>query len=212
MCAVFVADRQVGTGFLVGEDLVLTASQIVAPWLDGSVGRAALEVRFDLRTGRRGIVSPGSRFGGDAPVAYRPHGTGPGALGYALLRLDGAPGALPIGGERVESAGAVRGWISLRDHGYVEPRDPLFVVFCPRGEPVTLATGATGWAADPTRIQHTASVTAGAAGAPCFTPLLEIVGMHLGSGGELHEAVSIEAVVADLNERGHGFSVDPVFS
>ena len=60
VCRIECGERLLGTGFLIGSDLVLTADHVLSPLWDGSVSLSEITFRFDLTTGsRKKIVTEG---------------------------------------------------------------------------------------------------------------------------------------------------------
>src|SRR5262249_26627828 len=96
----------------------------------------------------------------------------PDELDYALVRLAGTPGRMPIGGERGERDAGPRGWLDVPPTA-TNPNAgrPLFILQYTRGERLQLAfdpEGILGLNANDTRIQLQVSSDAGASGAPGF--------------------------------------------
>src|SRR5205085_2224422 len=131
----------VGTGFLVGPDLVLTSYHVLAGVLQGIVSRTQVSFRFDRVQHSADVTHEGlsiklldseawlvdhspSEFG----VSQAP---GPVELDFALVRL-----ASPVGNE------PDRGWIWLPSHPPPAgaPTD-LCILQHPRGKPLRAASG-----------------------------------------------------------------------
>jgi hypothetical protein len=214
------AGRALGTGFLVGPDLVLTADLVVG----AGDRRQDLVVRFDTRTGHDGaVITPGSVFRVDEIVARREFSEPAEALGYALLRIREAPGALLIG-QRTGTAGQLRRWMELSGpFPRLRVGTSLSIVHRPLAEgSLTLTKGegaVRGFSADGTRVYHALQTVAGSAGSPLLTADLDPVAFHVGlppadpaapHGSGV--AVLLEAVLDDLRERGLGHLLGAVFS
>ncbi len=213
------AGRVLGAGFLVGPDLVLTADGVVD---SPEHADEELVVRFDTRTGHDGtLLTAGSVFEVERVVARsgREAGTG---LGYALLRIREAPGAMLIG-QRSGTVGRLRRWMELS-----EPIAPVragmsFAIVHRRlGGSLTLSTSEAavlGVSGDGTRAYHALGTVTGSAGSPCFNAGLEPVAIHVGTSHDdagapegAGVAVLLAAVLADLRARGLGHLLGAVFS
>lgn len=219
VCRIERRGEGVGTGFLVGVDLVLTASHVVEELYSRRSASGELQVRFDYKVDRRGqAVTTGTMFGLDKDwlVAQREYGEGPDQLDYAILRVSNSPGAQPIGGARAEASAALRKWIE------VTARPPLVVP----GEGLImvhhLATGPLKLELDPkaviaispdnARVYHTLITDPGSSGAPCFNYNFELVAFNSGLRSHIDSAapqrmgvgILMGAVLQDLKERGLG--------
>jgi hypothetical protein len=149
VCRIEDGAQPLGTGFLVGSDLVLTNYHVVDRYIDKGQSSAGLGCRFDFA-----VETSGTNTGTVRPVAEGAHwiidsakhsaadlddkGGLPdsGELDYALIRLRESAG------EDIEN-GQRRGWIEVSMlPAPLEERDICFIVQHPKGEPVKVATGA----------------------------------------------------------------------
>jgi hypothetical protein len=207
-----------GTGFLVGPDRVLTCAHVVDTLFDadgatprGDRAARAVTLRFDFRRTERGPDLRGVAHWlhpTDWYVAHSPVG----ALDYALLRVDGAPGLAPPGAESgSQSRGArARGWVELPTPPLLPHRDQLLLIMQhPVGEPLALAIGAQCGdlpaAGDPV-LRYTTRTEKGSSGAPCFDAQWGLVALHRGSDGgrdgqRANEGRLLAAIRADLERR-----------
>ncbi|MDF1505269.1 trypsin-like peptidase domain-containing protein [Roseisolibacter sp. H3M3-2] len=207
-----------GTGFLVGPDRVLTCCHVVdALFTEGgaaprdATAARAVTLRFDFRRTAdgpdlRGVahwLHPTEWYVAHSPV---------GALDYALLRIDGAPGLAPPGadsGSQLRGARA-RGWIELPTPPLAPHEEQLlFIMQHPVGEPLALAIGtqcgdlpADGDAV----LRYTTRTEKGSSGAPCFDAQWGLVALHRGSDGgpegpRANEGRLLSAIRADLEAR-----------
>lgn len=222
VCRIEAADDEklaFGTGFLVGDDLVLTNFHVRELLLHAGKEPAC---RFDYRrlagslAVRSGTVVPAAKREA-AWVAWREYapsdvvegGAHPTAeqLDYALLRLADAVGRFAPG--RDEEAGAGRGHYVLKpDVPAFEPGEDVVVLQHPAGEPLKVAVGNAIASAVPRRSAHDAPTEGGTSGSPCFDLNLKLRALHHATDPrdpqrpKFNQAVPIALVAADLAARG----------
>ena len=123
-------------------------------------------------------------------------------LDYALLRLEGYPGAEPVGGRHSASSAPMRGWVDLlASVADPTPQMPVLILQHPRGGPLQLSMGHV-LETSPTRIWHAANTEPGSAGAPCFGPEWKLMGLQSAGGPKWNEAIRISAIVRSLERQG----------
>ncbi len=190
-----------GTGFLVGPDLVLTNYHVVKNAAGGSASQGSIRCRFDYKAvTSSNVISAGREvaLARDGIVAFQPYSQAdlqpsggewkPHELDYALLRLSEKIGDQPIG-PSAEPGATLRGWIPVGiDPPSVEKTDPLLIVQHPQDldalpaiklKPMQLAIGAVlEVASGSTRVRHDASTLPGSSGSPCCNANLELVALH----------------------------------
>lgn len=207
--------KALGTGFLVGPDLVLTNYHVVMDYLPGPDGRAPksdtsqLACRFDFSTEQPQIdgnvvpvvtdspflsFAPFSRFDpGDAgglPVV--------GEADYALLRI-----SRKIGDE------GKRKWGRLSN---MVPRpaspDTLIILQHPEGAPLKLAIGTVlRLNQNETRLLYSTNTEGGSSGSPCFNFNLELVALHHGGdpdhsrSAEFNQGVPVERILDHIRKN-----------
>lgn len=216
VCKVEIDGNALGTGFLVGPQVVLTNWHVLREAQKaGNTG--GLGFRFDYRVLTQGGRDPGQLIGLDASgvVDFSPcspaedkadsdHPDKPpptaDELDYALLRL-----AQPAGNER--------GFIALPDRTPVlEAGAPLIIVQYPDGGPLKLAIdtdSVIGEVCDGLRLRYKTNTVAGSSGSPCFTMDWDIVALHhLGDPASkapgYNQGIPIGLVREKLVKRGHG--------
>ena len=204
------SERPIGSGFLVGPDLVLTNYHVVSERTDPST----LRFRFGRMNQLSGIRQEGESAGAstrsDWLVDWSPYAESEGPSGasaepptdeeldFALVRLDAA-------------IGEHRGWIEL-------PRQPLEVsagailgiLQHPRGRPLSVAVGPASERLNvsATRYFYEVDTEAGSSGSPVFTSELELIGLHHAGTTTANRAVPAwriagrEAVSRALPEPG----------
>lgn len=201
-------DRQgqvssLGTGFLVGPDLVLTNHHVVSdtikwwqkePHNQMHWARASqLIIRFDHKQ-----LADGTTINEGTPLRLADNwlvdASPPSAvdlqivksglpaldeLDYALLRLNTPAGNQPP----TDSANTTpRGWIALpSSDDPPAPGDALIIMQHPAGQPLKLAfesDGVIGLNANRTRITYRTNTEHGSSGSPCFNANWQLVALH----------------------------------
>ena len=224
VCRVEIGDQAMGTGFLLGPSVVMTNYHVVNSVIEGTNGHKPedIQVRFDYKERSDGSPVEGVTFdvaGADWLIDFSPYDevdlvspkpteAAVDKLDYALLRLDDAPGARPIGGQADEGA-AKRGFIELPATPYnFQPQSPLFIVQHPRGKPLKLAldtqavveTNTNG-----TRVRYRTNTEPGSSGSPVFDQDWNLVALHHSGEPKFkpswNEGIPLPAIVALLRQR-----------
>lgn len=214
-------DNALGTGFLIGPDLVLTNQHVLKArdYLPEAV------MRFGYQTDAAGVIARGRAFG----FVQDFYTASPSAeLDYALVRLREAPlaamlaePALALGTLReLMMAGRHRGYLALTPRIVIEGAQ-VNIVQHPDGDPmkVVLTQNYVVHRTD-TRLQYVADTMEGSSGAPVFNQKWEVVALHHSGSpyppnglGELakkawkgkfrvNEGIPIRAILEDLRARG----------
>jgi hypothetical protein len=188
VCRVDFGGNALGTGFLVGPDLVLTNWHVVER-AASSAGFGSVSCLFDYMSTAEGARPDGTRIAlhhdalvdsspySRAELTDRPDDPLPAddELDYALLRLDRA-----IGSEAAD--GGSRGWLVLSgDAAVPRPGDPLMILQHPDGAPLKLALDTQAILAvnaNGTRIRYATNTDPGSSGSPCFTLDWDLVALH----------------------------------
>jgi hypothetical protein len=209
-----------GTGFLVGPDLVITNHHVVADVLSGQSPVGNVVCRFDYRLLADGkTLNPGTAFrlhASDWRVDDSPYSADdPDKLDYALLRLDGSLGKMPVNPR--EPNGQPRGWFMVPPGPVtLKPGDPLHIVQHPDARPLELAldTGAIiGLNDNGTRVRYRTNTEPGSSGSPCCDANWNLVALHhvgdprygsFSKKGDWNQGVLFDAIVRLLNERSLG--------
>lgn len=184
----------VGTGFLVGPDLVLT-NQHVREQADFDRRRADARFRFGYRV-REDQTTDGGTLHRLADPWYVHHSVVE-KLDYALVRLAAKAGDEPIGS--YENAPA-RAWLSA---GADQPlvHQSLYVIQHPKGDTLKVAEGtlrvnANGW------LDYDVNTERGSSGSPVLDNRWQLVGLHSREGaGDVNRGVSMMAIRADLPDN-----------
>lgn len=211
----------IGSGFLVGPDLILTAYSVVEYLLKAGEAKegngkqpSPFACRFDYvremdRTHQGIVVTPASSW----LVHHSRYSTsdiqrGEGLpaeqeLDYALIRLSTA-----VGNQPGRSGNGQRGWIDAgRRTKTTQPGDTLFILQHPEGQPLRLSAGRVlGSNANDTRMRYDAETIAGSSGSPCFDAAFNLVAMHHGgvkTGPQRYNVgIPIGLIVKHLHRAG----------
>jgi hypothetical protein len=173
--------RRLGTGFLVGPDLVMTNHHVVARVIQGDDDPAKTCVRFDYKrledgaifdTGMCCDLASDWLLSSSPPSPSDESGEGlpsPEQLDYALLRL-----TRPVGTEAARAPGTLepgpRGWVAIPEAAPPpEIGSALVIVQHPEAGPMQLAVDVVlGRNENGTRLRYRTNTSAGSSGAPCF--------------------------------------------
>ncbi len=198
--------KPIGTGFLVGPDLVLTNHHVIEPMLTGG---STAQCRFDYLTDaagievRRGVEAP---LAADWHVISRPHDCAdvslddtalpaPDNLDFALMRL-----ATPVGDTARQGDlgpdNPARGWIAIDPLLTAVQGDDLFILQHPLGAPLKLGIGrVTKDKGQGLRLQHDVTTEPGSSGSPVFNRHLSLVALHhVGDPNSFRNAAFNQAV------------------
>jgi S1-C subfamily serine protease len=177
---------QLGSGFLVGPDLVLTANHVV-----GSTPPQQVDLLFDYKVAVDAVApAPGSKHRTAEIVARNP------VLDFALLRVEGTPGAGP------------RGWLTPDAH---TPKvgEPLLILQHPMGDPLKMCAGSVS-SVQSAVLRYTTNTRSGSSGSPCFTLDWRLVALHTSGSADANHATPLPAIVAALQQQGKALA--PPFS
>jgi len=231
VCRIDYADLSppgIGTGFLVGADLVLTNWHVIrrleeAPEANKPEIAKELRFRFDLLERADAVEAKGratsAKLGNGSPVLRSSPAAGieikagagePGmdALDYALVRLAEHVGNDPVPGGMT---GETRGYIQLRTAmPQPAPDSALMVLQHPlRGELQFAIGKVLGPNGTGSRVKHTAATQRGSSGSPVLDAALGPVALHNGTrpGTEqakqpYNTAVPLVHIVRDLKDAG----------
>ena len=179
-----VEGKNYGTGFLVGDDLLLTNYHVVEPEVTGVALPSELGFRFDYSTAngadRQGVVVRAAKNWLVTSASYsaadlKINAGVPAAseLDFALIRL-----AEPIGAE--SASNAARNFIPMSPKApTVKEGDVVFIVQHPQGGPLALASGVVEKPVPGgLRIRYDANTEAGSSGSPVFDASLNLVSLH----------------------------------
>jgi|GEM_PF-2066749 len=219
--------RAIGTGFLVGPDLLLTNQHVLKN--ERSLEEAV--IRFDYQNDLKGIISSPGRVVKIRTDFY--HASPANKLDYALVRLEEEPlkevmledekeaeNLLPIDLIRM---GKHRGYLALAPRE-IRHKDRVNIIQHPNGDPLKVVMTQNHVAADmtDTRVHYIADTMGGSSGSAVFNRQWEVIALHhagkpyppLPAGHELpgaeknwrdqyqvNEGIPIRAILEDLKAK-----------
>lgn len=201
------AGKYFGTGFLIGNDLVMTNEHVVQYAYTGkspfTLSGSSIEVSFDFRTASS-MVECTTLAATGWLVASDPGQRADGSKGldYAILRLAKEMGDAQIG---ATSGAARRGFFRTVVQDLVVP-EPLLILHHPfdvisgKPSPMQLTIGFVS-ETENSDIRHTANTLKGSSGSPVFNSHCEVVGLHYWGDDGFNAAKKIEAIKADLASK-----------
>jgi V8-like Glu-specific endopeptidase len=213
-----IGGHAIGTGFLVGESLLLTNWHVVENGVAGAV------TLFDHKVAAPGAVAVAGRsipFGNDWLVASSGHDAIPveqgedgpplGTWDFALVRL-----AEPVGAQTI-GPGQKRGHYTL-DGGLYDfnTAEALFIMGHPNGDPMRLSQGVPANAKRTkfsNRVRYWTNTEGGSSGSPVFNKDWRIVAQHHATGPtvdpskfdlqtkDFNQGVPISGIVQELRKQ-----------
>jgi hypothetical protein len=172
--------RAVGSGFLIGEDLVLTNCHVAAQFqrvatVPPGAARFAMKLASD-GSDQQGETIP---FAADWLRRSSPIGT----LDYAVIAL-AAPSARPV--------------LPVPAPYTFEPGDIYLILHHPEGAPLKVSAGTfDALSPDGRSISYTVNTEPGSSGSPVFTMGWQHVALHRAGGPQANSGVPLTAISAD---------------
>jgi len=211
--------RPVGTGFLIGPDLLLTNQHVLKDerWLEDAV------IRFEYQNDLNGISSPGKVVKISTDFY---HASPAEELDYALVRLEEKPleeimikdkseaeNLLPIDLIRM---GKHRGYLALAPRD-IKHQERVNIIQHPNGDPLKVVMTQNRVAADmtDTRVHYLADTDGGSSGSAVFNRQWEVVALHhagkpypplppdknKGKQYRVNEGIPMRAILKDLKAK-----------
>ncbi len=177
VCKVLRNGSGIGTGFLVGPDLVMTCAHVFPP----GTPPADWSVVFDYLSAEQTLASLPAL----AVMAECAHSTTD-QFDFVVLRIDPAV------------KGQNRGFFSPADYN-VSDGEPMFLLQMPKADqPVSLNVGVLADANENTgQIAYTANTAPGSSGSPVFNAAWQLVAMHYhGQHGVANHGIWMKAILA----------------
>ncbi|MCY1023432.1 trypsin-like serine peptidase [Pyxidicoccus sp. MSG2] len=176
VCRIQFGHAPMGTGFLIGRDLVLTNHHVLSAVFSGGVPPAQVRCVFDAIGPESAAAQRSCALATHWDVAHSPPSgvdlladpktADPGAdeLDFAVVRL-----AEPAGDDT--GPAGLRGWVELPDTFFVQQGDPLVILQHPRGQPLHVAVDTEAILAvnrSDNRVRYRTNTEPGSSGSPCF--------------------------------------------
>jgi hypothetical protein len=213
-----------GSGFLVGSDLLLTNYHVIEPLLENKADPDSVTCLFDYKESIEGLTlnnKQGTEVGlkaSDWRVDEKPpsdfdwnHTLGDASedeLDYGLVRLAEKIGEDPVGGDTADMNAQPRGWIDLtKEPPEVIPGNQVFLIQHPMGGPLQMSVGAVKeFNGRKTRLRYDANSKVGSSGSPCFNGKLELVGLHhafdlVNKPPQWNQAIPFGLVLSELKKK-----------
>jgi Trypsin-like peptidase domain/Effector-associated domain 1 len=204
--------NKLGTGFLVGPDLILTNFHVVDEVkTDANIAETTCLFDFRDEAGQAGSASKACGLSSNWLVAKslfsQSDVTGNGEpqaneFDYALLRLSEKVG------HAVGTGGGKRGWFDLvAERPLLAMRDFVVVPQHAEGRPLEVAWGVVmSFNSVGNRVRHNATTNNGSSGAPCLTANLEVFGLHHATDPHpnpaFNQAIPLDLIALDLKNKG----------
>jgi hypothetical protein len=192
--------RICGTGFLVGNDLVMTNHHVICMADHHALSGVAIKLAFGYRSKQTDAVHYNLSEQDWLVASDR-------VLDYAILRVHGNPGSDPI----VSKGTLARGYFKLVNETPQE-NEPLLILQHPfdkiEGNPSTLRL-TIGFSyrseeGQPTHVlRHSANTDEGSSGSPVFSGRMDLIGLHNWGGPKHNEAIKVGLIRDHLKSTGH---------
>jgi hypothetical protein len=181
--------RAIGTGFLIGPELVLTNDHVRAEFHNRP---ESVALRFGFAETLGETVGGCHLYRLDS-VNWHVASSTPDLLDYCILRLGEEAGRHAIG---IEKISPLRGWIELIRQS-VSDDQALFVLQHPYGETLKFANGGLcrlsgHW------LEYRVNTNPGSSGSPVFNNRWQCVGLHSRAGRSVNRGVQISSILDAL--------------
>ncbi len=230
ICRVEINGQAVGTGFLLGPDIVITCYHVMERVINGPDVKEDVILRFDYKLmGDGKTLNAGTmyqlakddwlidfsyysqldRFVHEDMAERDCH-----ELDYALLRTDGKPGEEWLSDMAIYTGPLWRKHMCISQKGQDFKNDmPLYIMHHPDGDPLTLTQDTSAVIRvnnNKTRVRYRTNTEYGSSGSPCFTINWELIAIHQSGDPDFHpshkpeynQGVPIAIVLALLEKRG----------
>lgn len=199
--------RDLGTGFLVASDLLMTNYHVLQDVIEARVDARRVILRFDYKQSG-GVAGKGTTHSlhHDWLVAA----STPNNLDYVVVKLAEHAGDALI---RLESGLHQRGFLTTSNSVSVNIGDPLMIIQHPAGLHLKLAMGTVRRfipTDNPRYVKYDANTLEGSSGSPCFSTSWSLVALHHRGGESENQGVLLSSIVADLNSKDISLALPPV--
>ena len=230
VCRVKVIDdsgnARYGTGFLVGEDMLLSNHHVFEPVIKNPALAAHVVCKFDYEVDASGnTINPGIDLhisdhnpvlSSSPPCSFDLYGTPDvnvdwptDCLDYALVKMADRIGSLPYGlnGDKTSSpTAATRGWVkkSTTPVTLFKGSNIIIIQYPDRG-PMKIALGPrmiVGCDDNEMRVRYTVNTMEGSSGSPCFDADFNRIALHnmgdLNYSAKYNQGIPADRIIADL--------------
>jgi hypothetical protein len=189
--------RGVGTGSLVGADVVLTNAHVAELAQQAGAGRA----QFDYAVDGNGAPRAG-RVVAFAATWLREHSPED-ELDFALVDL-----AERVGEENAAD-GLRREWLTAERHTF-KRGEPVFILQHPQADRLKIGVGSVAdyLMGPPPRVRYSTNTMEGSSGSPCFNMNWELVALHRAGGTTANSGVPLSAILDRVKWTGLSDTTD----
>ncbi|WP_166481722.1 effector-associated domain EAD1-containing protein [Scytonema sp. UIC 10036] len=201
ICQIRIPGITVGTGFLVGVDLVMTNYHVISSAHHNPSISRMVTLRFDYKTDKGGLADEAKvqkyYLARDDQwlVDYSPQNE----LDYALLRVRNTPGEQPIGGQE---GAPPRGWLTPHKYTFGQG-EPLVILQHPKAAPLKISIGSVIYEqVGHYYVSYSANTDEGSSGAPCFNSDWNLVAIHHYGDSRGNRGVIFSHILEHMHEKG----------
>ncbi len=206
----------IGTGFLVGPDIVLTNDHVVQ---DETFQKnpESIVCQFDYKKISDTVLNPGTEYklSEDWLITSSPNeknkkgyytdDPGIDTLDYALLRLEQKVGKKSLGNPAIEDKNTERGWFRLLSKPYdFAPNSPLIILQHPDGDSLKMAIETQAIqqiTPSGAMVKYNTNTQGGSSGSPCFDLDWNLVALHHSGAEGFNAGTPISLIVEDLKQK-----------
>ena len=220
-----IGGKPKGTGFLIGDSLLLTNWHVVKSKIEGAVAvfdnKVSPTGKGEQDAGRVVAFATDwlvARSIHDIPaVELGPDGPQEGNWDFAVVRLSEPVGTQAVGPDPKAKDTDKRGYYLLDGNPYhFEEAEPILILGHPSGRPVQLSYASPS-GVKPTkylnRVRYQTNTEGGSSGSPVFNRDWRVVALHHGAGptstpgefnlrtGDFNQGIPISAIIAELKKQ-----------
>ncbi|ADB19103.1 hypothetical protein Psta_4459 [Pirellula staleyi DSM 6068] len=196
VCRVEIDGSAIGSGFLVGSDLIITNYHVLRSQIDDGTLRDDHRIAFRFDFKEHSVREEDGEVVLPAAVEALVSFSVVNELDYALVRL-----SVPIGD--------VRGWFAVDDSLSInlDVCDYACIIQCPDGRPVEIADGpiASRYVLqDQNRVLYAVDTEGGSSGSPCIQRDGRLLALHCGAEVDANQGVFFPAISRHISATTNG--------